>query len=128
MLKKTVTYVDYNGKDCTEDLYFNLTKAELAEMELEVKGGLSAHIQKIVDDKDNAGILKVFKDLLLRSYGIKSEDGKRFIKNDQIKEEFAQTEAYSTLFMDIVSNPDAADDFIKAVIPSSVKVPAIPAK
>ena len=120
MLKKTIKYVDYNSVEHTDDFYFNLSKAEIAEMELSVKGGFSASIQKAVDEKDNAKILEIFKDLLLRSYGVKSEDGKRFIKSKEMRDEFEQSEAYSNLFIDLVTNEEASSEFLKAIIPSSL--------
>ena len=93
MLKKTVTYVDYNGVKRTEDFYFNLTKAEVAEMELSVQGGFSKMLEEIVASKDNVQIVNLFKQMVLKSYGEKSPDGRRFIKSDEIAQAFAQTEA-----------------------------------
>ena len=95
MLKKTITYHDYNGVEYTQDFYFNLSKAEIMEMELGTTGGLAEMIQKIVAAQDAPSIIKVFKDLILKSYGEKSADGKRFIKSDEISTAFSQTEAYS---------------------------------
>ena len=95
MYKKEMTYTDYNGNVRTENFYFNLTKAEVIEMELEVAGGLEAYINKIVAEQDLPRLIKIFKDLLLRSYGEKSLDGKRFIKSDELRTAFSQTEAYS---------------------------------
>ena len=95
MLKKTITYTDYNGVERKEDFYFNLTKAELMEMEMSTEGGLAERIQKVVDTKDVPSIIKIFKDLVLKAYGEKSADGKRFIKSKELSEAFAQTEAYS---------------------------------
>jgi hypothetical protein len=85
MLKKTVKYVDYNGVEREEDFYFHLSEAELAEMELSETGGLSESIQKIINAKDNAAIIKIFKDIVLKSYGVKSADGRQFVKNDEVK-------------------------------------------
>ena len=92
MLKKTITYTDYNGVERKEDFYFNLTKAELMEMEMSTAGGLAETIQKIVDTKDAPSIIKIFKDLVLKAYGEKSADGKRFIKSKGRAEALAQTE------------------------------------
>lgn len=94
MLKKHVKYVDYNGVEREEDFYFNLTKAELTEMELSTVGGLEQMIRNIIAAKDAPAIMKMFKELVLRAYGEKSLDGRRFIKNDEIREAFSQTEAY----------------------------------
>lgn len=120
MLRKTVSYTDYNGVERTEDFYFNLSKAELTEMELSTTGGLTVMLQKIVNAKDTPSIIKVFKDLLLKSYGEKSDDGRRFIKSKEISEAFEQTEAYSILFMELATDDQAAAAFINAIIPSDV--------
>lgn len=120
MLKKTITYVDYDGEERTEDFYFNLTKAEITEMNLSVNGGLLAVIEKISQEKDMAKMIKIFKDLILRSYGEKSLDGKRFIKNEQLTEEFTQTEAYSQLFMLLATNADEAAAFIAGIVPKDL--------
>lgn len=117
MLKKTITYTDYNGDQRTEDLYFNLTKAEITEMELSTEGGLADSIEKITREKDAKKIISTFKELILNSYGQKSEDGRRFIKNDKLKEEFSQTEAYSELFMELASSGEAASAFVNGIIP-----------
>lgn len=117
MLKKTITYVDYNGNERKEDFYFNLTKAELMEMELSTTGGLAEMIQKVVSTQDGPAIIKIFKDLVLRAYGEKSADGKRFIKNDELKEAFSQTEAYSELFMELATNAEAAAAFVNGIVP-----------
>lgn len=117
MLKKTITYTDYNGTERTEDFYFNLTKAEIMEMELGTTGGLAEMIQKVVAAQDAPSIIKIFKDLVLRAYGEKSADGKRFIKNDEIREAFSQTEAYSNLFMELATDADAASAFVNGIVP-----------
>lgn len=120
MIKKTITYTDYNGVDRTEDFYFNLSKAEIMEMELGTTGGLAEMIQKIVAAQDAPAIIKVFKDLVLRAYGEKSADGKRFIKSDEIATAFSQTEAYSILFMELATDADAAAKFINGVVPADM--------
>ena len=117
MLKKTITYTDYNGNERTEDFYFNLTKAELSEMELSINGGMTEWIQQIINTHDNAEIVKIFKKIILASYGEKSTDGKRFIKSNELREAFEQTEAYSELFMELLGNEDTAAAFIKGIIP-----------
>lgn len=119
MLKKTIKYIDYDGNERTEDKYFNLSKAECMEMELSTNGGMQAMIERIVSEKDNAKIVKVFKDLILKAYGEKSADGKHFYKSDAISAEFAATEAYSELFMELATDADAAAKFISAVMPVS---------
>jgi hypothetical protein len=118
MLKKTITYNDYNDNERTEDFYFNLTKAEVMEMEMSVNGGLTEMIQKIVSTKDAPTIIKIFKDLILKSYGEKSLDGKQFKKSKELSTAFSQTEAYSQLFMELATDADMAAKFINGVIPS----------
>lgn len=117
MLKKTITYTDYNDVERTEDFYFNLTKAEIMEMELSTEGGLSEMINKIIATKDAPKIIALFKELVLKAYGEKSADGKRFIKNDELREGFSQTEAYSNLFMELATDADAAANFINGIVP-----------
>lgn len=117
MLKKTIAYTDYDGTQRKEDFYFNLTKAELMEMELSTSGGMEQMIQKIISSRDSAKIVSIFKDILLRSYGEKSLDGKRFVKSKELSEAFSQTEAYSDLFMELATNADAAAEFIRGIIP-----------
>ena len=123
MLKKTIEYTDYNGVKRKEDFYFNLTKAEIMEMELSTTGGLAEMIQKIIDTQDTPQIIKLFKDLVLKAYGEKSADGKRFIKNDDIRDGFAQTEAYSELFMELATDANAAASFVNAIVPKDLEVP-----
>jgi hypothetical protein len=118
MLKKRITYTDFDGNETTEDFYFNLTKGEVAEMELSIQGGLSKTLTNIVESNNPKLIIETFKDLILRSYGEKSPDGKRFIKNQELRDSFAATEAYSELFMELLSDADAAGAFINNIIPS----------
>ena len=118
MLKKTIKYTDYNGVERTEDFWFNLSKAEIMEMELSTTGGLAELIQKIVKEQDAPAIIKIFKDLILKAYGEKSPDGKRFIKSDEIALAFSQTEAYSNLFMELATDADAAAKFLNSIIPA----------
>lgn len=127
MLKKTVTYTDYNDQEITEDFYFNLTKAEVLEMEMTTEGGLSERITKIVNSKSTPEIIRIFKDLITRAYGVKSDDGKRFIKNDEVREAFTQTEAYSQIFMELATDADAAANFVNGVIPQVDKMPDLKA-
>lgn len=120
MLKKTITYEDFNGETVSEDFFFHLSKAELVELEMSHKGGLSESLQRIIKAEDNAALIKEFKNLILSSYGKRSDDGKRFVKNEQVREEFVSTEAYSALFMELVTDTDAAIEFVKGVIPSNL--------
>lgn len=120
MLKKTITYTDYDGRERTEDFYFNLNKAELTEMEMSVKGGLAAMINKIISAEDSPTLIKIFKDLILKAYGEKSLDGKRFIKSQELRDSFQQCEAYSVLFMELATDADAASNFIRGLVPESI--------
>lgn len=120
MIKENITYIDYNGVERKEDFYFNLTKAEIMEMEMSTKGGLAEMIQRIVAAQDQPAIIKIFKDLIVRSYGVKSADGKRFIKNDEVVEEFVQTEAFSQLFMKLATDSDAAAKFVNGIVPADM--------
>ena len=120
MIKETITYIDYNGTERKEDFYFNLTKAEIMEMEMSTKGGLAEMIQRIVAAQDQPAIIKIFKDLIVKAYGVKSPDGKRFIKNAEVVDEFIQTEAYSQLFMKLATDADAAAKFVNGIVPADM--------
>lgn len=117
MLKKTITYTDYNLNERTEDFYFNLTQAEVTEMEVSVEGGLVEMINRIVAAQDGKQIIETFKDIILRSYGQKSADGRRFIKTQEIRDAFVQTEAYSKLFMELATDAKAASEFVNGIVP-----------
>jgi hypothetical protein len=121
MLKKTITYTDYDGNQRTEDFYFNLTKAEVTEMELSEAGGFVDMINRIVSAKDSKRIINTFKELILKAHGEKSPDGRRFIKNQELREAFSQTEAYSELFIELATNADAATAFVNGIIPAIPK-------
>lgn len=120
MFKKTVTYTDYNGVERKEDFFFNLNKAELMEMEMGTTGGYAEMIQKIVDAKDAPSIIRIFKELVLKSYGVKSDDGKRFIKSQELSDAFSQTEAYSQIFMELATDDKAAAEFVNGVVPAEL--------
>lgn len=120
MIKKTIKYVDYNGNEREEDFYFNLSKAELVEMRFSKQGGLEEYIKKIIDANDQNELIQLFKDLVLKAYGKKSDDGRRFIKSEEIREDFVQTEAYSNLFMDLATNADAASEFVNGIVPKDL--------
>lgn len=120
MLKQTITYEDYNGVERTEDFYFNLSEAEILEMEMGTAGGLAEMIDKIVKAQDAPAIIKVFKDLVLKAYGEKSPDGKRFIKNEELSTAFSQTEAYSQLFMKLATDAEAGAAFVNGIVPAKM--------
>lgn len=121
MLKKTITYTDYNGVERTEDYYFNLTEAELTEMEMSTSGGFAEMLKSIVDSKDIPAVMEVFKKIILKSYGEKSPDGKYFRKSEELCSNFASTEAYSKLYMELYQDTDAATKFINGIIPSNLQ-------
>lgn len=110
--------MDFNDNERTEDFYFNLTKSEVMEMEMTTTGGFAEKITKIIAAQDTPSIIKIFKDLILDSYGEKSPDGKRFIKNKELTDSFVQTEAYSNLFMELASDSDAAAKFVNGIAPT----------
>lgn len=120
MLKKTITFTDYNGVEKKKDYRFNLSKAELMEMELGTTGGYAEMIQKIVDANDAPQLIDIFKKLILKAYGELSADGERFIKSPEISEAFTQTEAYSQLFMELATDDKAAAEFINGIMPADL--------
>lgn len=120
MLKKTITYDDYNGNPRKEDFYFNLSKAELMELELGTVGGFSEMMQRLIDAQDAPSIMREIKNIILSSYGEKSADGKRFIKSKELSDAFSQTEAYSQLFMDLVTDDKKAAEFVIGLVPSDI--------
>lgn len=120
MLKKTITYVDYDGVERTEEHYFNLTESELTKKEMSESGGYAKKLEKMIQAKDAKSFMEVITDVIRMAYGQKSPDGRRFIKNDDIFEEFEQTEAYNKLFMELVSDDEAASDFIVGILPRDI--------
>lgn len=122
MLKKTITYTDYNGEKRTEDFYFNLSKAELIEMQANADGKLEDNYKKIITKKKPSEIYNAFKEIVLMSYGEKSEDGKRFKKSKELSEEFSQTEAFSELITEFMTDENSASSFVNGIL-SSIDVP-----
>lgn len=121
MLKKTIKYTDYNGVDRTETFYFNLSRGELIELELSVNGGFTEMLDKIIQSQDAPEIMKWFKKIIMMSYGVKSDDGKRFIKSDELSEAFVQTEAYSNLLMSFMEDASTAAEFVNGIMPTSIE-------
>ena len=121
MFKDRRTYTDYNGVSRTEDFYFNLTEAEVIEMEMGTTGGLADMITHIVEAQDTASIIKIFKELILKAYGEKSADGKRFVKSEELATAYSQTEAYNQLFMELATDSDKASKFVNGIIPNVEK-------
>lgn len=122
MYKKRIKYVDFDGVEREEDFYFNLTKAELYKMELSVPGGLGSYLQQIIDSKKVPEIAKAFDKIILMSYGEKSADGRRFVKSKEISDEFSQTEAYSVLFTELITDADKAAEFVNGILPNKEDV------
>ena len=122
MLKKSIKYIDYDGNEREEDFYFNLNKAEITEMELSKQGGLSEYIKRIVAAQDAPSLVELFKELICKSYGEKSLDGKRFVKSKELTEAFTQTEAYAELFVELASNAEEATKFVNGIMPKNVNV------
>lgn len=120
MIKKTITYTDFNGGERTEDFYFHLTKAEITKMEMSVNGGMAERIQRIVSAQDQPAIIEVFEDLIKKSYGVKTPDGRGFVKRKEDLEAFMATEAYSQLFMELATDSDAASKFVNGIIPADL--------
>lgn len=121
MVKKTITYIDYDGTERTEDFYFNLSEAEITEMQLSVEGGMRGYIEKIIAAKSQLELVKLFKEILLRSYGKKSLDGRLFVKNEANTAEFLANPAYSKIYMELVTDTDAATKFVNGLIPASAQ-------
>ena len=117
MIKKTVTYTDFNGTTRTEDFYFNLTQAELVEMEVGVSGGMKEMLEKIIAEKDQRRMFEYFKEMVIKAYGVKTPDGRGFEKSDKIRNSFAPTEAYSIIFMELATNTEKAIEFVNGIIP-----------
>lgn len=117
MLKKTVTYIDFDGNERTEDFFFNLTEQEIAEMELSTEGGLGNFINKAVAAKSQVELIELFKKLILAAYGVKSADGRRFVKNVAVREDFMSTQAFSDIYMELVQDADKASAFFNGIVP-----------
>lgn len=120
MLKKTITFEDFMGNQRTEDHYFNLTKAEILDSELDYQGGMTQYIQDIINTTDGPALKELFKKIVLMSYGKISPDGRKFIKNAELTEDFIQTNAYSELFVELFTDATKAAAFINAIVPSDV--------
>lgn len=121
MLKKVIKFTDFNGVERTEEHYFNLTKAELMKMEMGTTGGWSAWVQHIVNAQDVPTLMKVFEEVIFKSYGIKGADGRQFQKSEEISTAFSQTGAYDTLFMELLTDAESAQKFINGIIPEDMR-------
>lgn len=122
MLKKTVQYEDFDGNTVNEELYFNLSKSELIELEVQYEGGLAETLQNIVKANDMKNLIAEFKKLILLAYGVKADDGKRFVKSDELRTAFSQSLAYDALFMELATNENSAGDFIQGIVPKDMAI------
>lgn len=120
MLAKEIEYKDFNGNMRKETFLFNLSQAEVMEMELSTTGGLAESIQRVVEVQDGPEIIRIFKSLILKAYGEKSADGRRFIKSEELSKEFSETNAYSKLFMELATNDEAAAAFVNGIVPEDM--------
>lgn len=121
MLKKTMTTVDFGGTERTEDYYFNLTKAEIMEMQLCTDGGFVETVKKIVEAKNQLELTHLFKKIICASYGVLSPDGRKFVKNQQVLDDFMATQAYSDLYIELLSGDGkAAEDFVNGILPKDL--------
>ena len=123
MYKKSITYIDFDGIERTDDFYFNLTPAEIVELDNSEIGGLENFLNKIINEEDNVQIVKMFKQFILMAYGEKSPDGRRFIKSKELSDAFSQTQAYSDLFIELASDANSAAEFVNGVCASIQKNP-----
>ena len=120
MIKETIEFVDYNGLKRKEDHYFNLSKAELLKMEMSTKGGYGDMVQSLIDAQDMPAVYAIFEELVLKAYGVKSADGREFIKNDEVRNKFVQSQAYSELIMKLAMDANAAGKFVNGLMPADL--------
>lgn len=120
MLKREIKYEDFNGDEVSEVFYFNISKPELIELEVEHKEGFRKMLEHIIESKDQKELIKTFKELILLAYGQKSEDAKHFVKSEKLREEFSQSAAYNTLFIELATSDNAAITFLKGVLPKDM--------
>lgn len=121
MVKKTIEYEDYNGNKIKDDFFFDISPAEAIEMETEQHGGLGENLKKMANTNNIPELMKFFKEFVLRSYGVKSPDGIRFIKSPQLAQEFTETKAYSELFVELLTDHNALAAFVNGVLPKNLK-------
>ena len=125
MLKKRITFTDYDGVERSEEFYFNLNEMELTKMNLNADGGsLDKILQKIIDTKDIREVVKLFEMIILTAYGEKSMDGRTFIKNDEVRAKFTSSEAYNVLFMELISDSKKASEFVRGIVPKDLALAA----
>lgn len=127
MYKKTIKFTDYNGLEREEDFFFHLSQAEVLEMDLTTKGGMIGMMEQIIKTRNVPSLITIFKEIICKSYGVKSPDGREFIKNSEVLAEFVQTEAYSNLFIELATDTDAAIEFFNNIVPKVDNMPEIQA-
>ena len=120
MFKKTMTYTDWNGVERTEDVYFNLSKAEILEMQLTTEGGFDKMLERMIKAKDTIALVKLYKQLILKAYGKKSEDGRRFEKSEEITREFIESPLYSDIYMELTLDDEKAQEFVRGIMPADL--------
>lgn len=125
MLKKTITFNDLDGNPVTEDFWFHMSKAELAKMEMTAEGGLAKQLEVLVETGNAEAILQQFEKLILTSYGVRSEDNRRFVKSESNRNDFVSTDAYSVLFMELVTDATAAAEFVRGIVPQDLSVNSV---
>lgn len=120
MIKKRIKYEDFDGVEREEDFYFNLTKTELVKWNYSASGGLEEAVKKIIDTKDAKELLKIYDKIITMSYGIKSPDGKKFVKSEEIANDFKDTNAYDVMFIEYLSHPESFNAFIDGIMPKDI--------
>ena len=120
MFKKTMTYTDWNGVERTEDVYFNLSKAEILEMQLTTEGGFDNMLERMIKAKDTIALVKLYKQLILKAYGKKSEDGRRFEKSEEITREFVESPLFSDIYMELTLDDEKAQEFVRGIMPADL--------
>lgn len=120
MLKREIKYQDFDGNEQTATFYFHIGKHEIVELDVEHKGGIKALFEKIIETQDDKGIVEQMKKLILLAVGERSADGQRFVKNDQIREDFKNHAAYEALFMELSTDAERASEFGIGILPPDV--------
>lgn len=117
MLKKEVSYVDYDGNKVTETLYFNMTKTEIAAMQVRMDGKFIDYLQDLVKGNKIERLFHIFKDIVLDSYGKKSDDGRRFVKSKELRDDFEASIPFDNMMMEMLQDPDKQSQFVRAILP-----------
>ena len=120
MLKKKITYTNFNDEEVTKDFYFNLSKTELLDMEASESGSLGDKLKRIIDSKDESAMYREFREIILTSYGVKSDDGERFVKTPELRKAFEQTVAFDVILIELATNSDQAQKFVNGVMPKDL--------